>query len=327
MRPPTATRPDVGLMIPESRRSSVVLPEPLRPTRPTALPGSTVNDTSRSAHDVGAAHAAARDDQILQRAVLARIDAEAARGVLDDDLSGPHARDGTPSARRAIPASVRTNAGSAFGISIRSTPHPELGRALLRLDVDVPADLEMVGDEADRADEHVVDAVLRAARRDGRGCPARATARRSATRSGTRSSTGRRGLRPRRRGATSRAAGPCTGRPSRGCAPGSECAVKTTCASRAAHAVGEQLDEARLVVPALDERELGAARERLLELVAVALDRERRVVRREHEPDDALGAAGERRLRGVGDARRPVLHPRVAPAARAPPRAPRASAR
>ena len=33
--------PDVGLMIPESRRRSVVLPEPLRPTRPIALPGST----------------------------------------------------------------------------------------------------------------------------------------------------------------------------------------------------------------------------------------------------------------------------------------------
>ena len=48
--PPTSALPDVGLMIPESRRSSVVLPEPLRPTSPTALPGSTANETSRSAH-------------------------------------------------------------------------------------------------------------------------------------------------------------------------------------------------------------------------------------------------------------------------------------
>src|SRR5438552_1525626 len=37
-------------------------------------------------------------------------------------------------------------------------PHAELARLLLRLGVDVPADLEMVGDEADRADEHVLDA-------------------------------------------------------------------------------------------------------------------------------------------------------------------------
>ena len=36
-------------MIPERIRSSVLLPEPLRPTRPIALPGSTANVTSRSA--------------------------------------------------------------------------------------------------------------------------------------------------------------------------------------------------------------------------------------------------------------------------------------
>ena len=53
-----------------------------------------------------------------------------------------------------------------------------------------------------------------------------------------------------------------------------------------AHAVGEQVDEAGVVAPALDEGELGAPAERVLELPAVAADRERRVVRREHEPDD-----------------------------------------
>ena len=36
---------------------------------------------------------------------------------------------------------------------------PELGRTLLRLDVEVPPDLEVVGDEADRRDEHLADAV------------------------------------------------------------------------------------------------------------------------------------------------------------------------
>ena len=87
--------------------------------------------------------------------------------------------------------------------------------------------------------------------------------------------------------------------------------MKTTCDSRSPHAVGEQLDEAGLEMPALDERELGPPCERLLELVAVALDRERRVVRSQHDADDPLGSSGERRFGGVGDARRPVLHARV----------------
>ena len=78
----------------------------------------------------------------------------------------------------------------------------------------------------------------------------------------------------------------------------------------AAHAVGEQLDEAGLVVPALDEAQLAAAGERALELLAVARDRERGVVRREHEPDDLLGPRGDSRLGSVRDPRRPVLHPR-----------------
>ena len=46
--------------------------------------------------------------------------------------------------------------------------------------------------------------------------------------------------------------------------------MKTTCASVPANPVGEHVDEARLVVPALDEAELGAAGERVLELRAVA---------------------------------------------------------
>ena len=89
---------------------------------------------------------------------------------------------------------------------------------------------------------------------------------------------------------------------------GSECAVKTTCASVPRILSGEQLDEAGLVVPAVDEAQIGAVAERLLELVAIALDRERGVVRCEHEADDRLRARRERRLGGVGDARRPVLH-------------------
>ncbi len=76
-----------------------------------------------------------------------------------------------------------------------------------------------------------------------------------------------------------------------------------------AHAVGEQVDEARLVVPALDERQLGAAAERRLELLAVALDRQGGIVRREDEADDHSRVRRERRFRGIRDPRRPVLHP------------------
>ena len=61
-----------------------------------------------------------------------------------------------------------------------------------------------------------------------------------------------------------------------------------------AHLVREDIDEGGLVVPALDEAELDAACERLFELIAVALDREGGVVRREDEPDDAAGSAGKR---------------------------------
>ena len=71
---------------------------------------------------------------------------------------------------------------------------------------------------------------------------------------------------------------------------GSECAVKTTCASVPRTRDGEELDEPARGVPALDEAQLGAAGERALELLAVAGDREARVVRRENEADDDVRA-------------------------------------
>ena len=71
----------------------------------------------------------------------------------------------------------------------------------------------------------------------------------------------------------------------------------------------EELDEPFVVVPALDEDELGAPGEHLLELRAVAGDREPRVVRREDQPDDSAGACGQGLLGSVGDPRRPVFHP------------------
>ena len=89
----------------------------------------------------------------------------------------------------------------------------------------------------------------------------------------------------------------------------------------------EELDEAGVGAPALDEAQLGAAGERVDELRAVLLDRQRRVVRREHEADDRVGAARQRLLDGLRDPRRPVAHAGEDRQRRAPPRAPPASPR
>ena len=59
-RPPVAMRPVVGFTICEIRRSRVVLPEPFRPTSPTASPGATCSETSRSAQTSRAPEPAAR---------------------------------------------------------------------------------------------------------------------------------------------------------------------------------------------------------------------------------------------------------------------------
>ena len=285
MRPPTATRPEVGFTIPESSRRRVVLPEPLRPTSPTALPGSTANETSRSATDVRAARAAG-----------GRGAGPSARGSRADRRGSVRAACSTrisPSLTQATvppaPAGrsrrgVRTNAGSSFGISIRSSRTPSSSASSTASTsrsqrISRWSETKPTGRRA-RARHRAP-----AGRAGGRGCRGRARARPSATRSGTRTTSRRRpaalgdepgrleqlllvriahredALRQRVRGEDDVRVG-------------------------AAHPVGEQLDEAGLVVPAVDEAKLGAAVERRFELVAVALDRERRVVRREHEADD-----------------------------------------
>src|SRR5205085_7206854 len=58
-----------------------------------------------------------------------------------------------------------------------------------------------------------------------------------------------------------------------------------------------------------DEQQLRAAGERGLELLPVARNRELRVVRREHEPDDRARTAANSTVCRLRDARRPVLHP------------------
>ena len=49
IRPRTSTVPVVGLVMPATSLSSVLLPEPLRPIRPTVLPGTTASDTPSTA--------------------------------------------------------------------------------------------------------------------------------------------------------------------------------------------------------------------------------------------------------------------------------------
>ena len=52
IRPSTATRPLVGLVMPATSFSAVLLPEPLRPITPQVRPFATANDTSRIAGNV-----------------------------------------------------------------------------------------------------------------------------------------------------------------------------------------------------------------------------------------------------------------------------------
>ena len=78
--------------------------------------------------------------------------------MLGDDLAGSnHASEGTASTRRTSPARTSTNAGSSFGISILRKPRPSSSACSDGLVVEIPADLEMVGDEAHRTDQHVAN--------------------------------------------------------------------------------------------------------------------------------------------------------------------------
>src|SRR4051812_12930919 len=80
-------------------------------------------DVAEGPH-IRSARLSAREEEVLQRAALARIDAEAPRRVLDRDLAGRHAGDGTDSSRRTIVARASTNGGSSFGMSMRSRSRP-----------------------------------------------------------------------------------------------------------------------------------------------------------------------------------------------------------
>src|SRR5688572_22039563 len=152
-------------MIPAIRRRSVDLPEPLRPTSPTASPGSTATETSVSACTSCASVRPRRTNSSFRlRASFARTrkrrETPSTRiwpvftvltspcrryraGDFSPDEPGEHADERRRGIRQLDPVELEA----------------ELRRALLGLDVDVPPDLEVVGDEADGCDEHLADTV------------------------------------------------------------------------------------------------------------------------------------------------------------------------
>src|SRR5918995_1683947 len=78
-----------------------------------------------------------------------------------------------------------------------------------------------------------------------------------------------------------------------------------------AHPVGQHVEERLVVVPALDEDELGAPVEPRLEPLAIAGDREPRVVRREHQAEHSRCAPFDGAIGGFPDPWPPVLHAEV----------------
>ena len=67
------------------------MPEPFRPISPTASPGTISASHVPQRPDVLSAGAAARDDQVLERSRLARVDTES-----PGDAVGEHGADGHP---------------------------------------------------------------------------------------------------------------------------------------------------------------------------------------------------------------------------------------
>jgi len=137
---------------PQERR----LPGAVTTDEPIALPGSTWKDTSRSARTSRAGPGGARRRR-PSAAALRAVDLEVPRGMLGCDLARLITLPRVPRAPVAPERRAPARRRSAFGISILRKPSRAL-RPLRRLVVEVPADLEMVGDEPDRADQHLTNA-------------------------------------------------------------------------------------------------------------------------------------------------------------------------
>ena len=193
-RPPAATRPVVGLMIPAISRSSVDLPEPLRPTSPTASPGAIPSETSRAPTPPARPSARARRGAPSACACRARGRRTAARRPRPRSRPvsrAPHAVDGARA--RADDAGEHVDERR---VGVRHLdPRETRGRA--RAPAARPRRRGPSGSRGGRRRTRPGRRARRRrpaprGRRGGRGCPARATARPSATRSGRRTTTGRR---------------------------------------------------------------------------------------------------------------------------------------
>ena len=250
-------------MIPATSRSSVVLPEPLRPTRPTASPGSTANETSRSAQTSVAAEPAAGDEHVLQRPRRASGRRGSVRSASSTRISPGFtpptvARSSRRDERRRARARTRARRSASRSAS---NSRPSSSRALRRLDVEVPrisrwSETKPTGQTSTRSTPcavqrvEVVEDVRPEPRLAGRGLALERE--RPVVEPG----------RARRRGARVSSSWSLYGSPSARIRAGSECAVKTTCASvprtRSASSSTKPGSSCQLST----KRELGAARER-----------------------------------------------------------------
>ena len=231
MRPPTATRPRRRLDDPGEQAQQRRLAGAVAADEPDGASGLDARTRRPAAPTPRAAHAAgARTKRSFSARLLARVHAEAA---------ARHAR------RRSRRASCRVTvppapAGRCPRASARTPDRRSASRSAssrmpeLRARARSPRRRCPSGSRGDP-------------RRSRRGRRARLDARRGARRWSRMSGPShgspvgdslwnenhqsRRRRQPRRRAARSRAAGPCTGRPASRIRAGSECAVKTTCAS------------------------------------------------------------------------------------------------
>ena len=93
MRPRVCTRPLVGDTMPPMSLSSVLLPEPFGPSRPTVVPAwisSVTSSTAVYSCRCSASSATGVDDSLFERVVLA--DGELLRDVLDAHDDGTDSR-------------------------------------------------------------------------------------------------------------------------------------------------------------------------------------------------------------------------------------------
>ena len=290
------------------------LPGAVPPHEPDGLPGGDRDGDVPERPDLLRTRPAARDDELLERVRVACADDEPARDAVDRDLACAHLSSyaaTAASSRRTIPAS----SADEVGVGVRHLgplqAHAELSRALGRLDVEVPTDLEMVGDEPDRTDDDVVDApaaeVVEVSEDVG---PEPGLSGRRLALKGERPVVDPAHIRHESaRLEQSVPVGVSGVEDPRGKRVGGEDDVGRSFPSRVADTAGEQLDERGVGAPLPDEARLHATAGRGVELLLVPRDGQRGPVGCEDEADEKVTALRDRGVDRGGDPRLPVAHP------------------